>query len=105
MSKWARKTDANHNPIIEAYEKMGVAVVDLSRCAELAKPGLPDLLCSLHGYTWLSETKTEGGKLAPVQQTFQRDWKGQVVVVRNEDDVIRVVTHYRLLSRSKIAPV
>jgi hypothetical protein len=90
MSKYARRSDANHSPIIAAYEKLGVAVVDLSKAAQF-HPGLPDLLCSLHGRMWLSETKTEDGKLNEAQAHFADLWKGPIFVVHDVDDVIDTV--------------
>ena len=90
MSKYARRVDQNHNPILAAYEKLGVAVVDLSKMAQF-EPGLPDLLCSLHGLTWFSETKTEAGKLNAAQIHFAKLWKGRIEVVRTVDDVFEVV--------------
>jgi hypothetical protein len=98
MSKFARRQDENHSPIIEAYEKLGVAVLDLSKAAEVVRPGLPDLLCSLHGYTWLSETKTDVGDLSPAQIHFAELWKGPVKVVRTTEDVVAVVKAVRTLS-------
>jgi hypothetical protein len=99
MTRFARRVDANHSEIVEAYERLGVAVVDLSRVAELTKPGLPDLLCSLHGHTFLSETKTDAGKLSDAQLHFAELWKGQIHVVRTVDDVIAVVKEVRRRSR------
>ena len=91
MTRFARRLDANHSEIVEAYERLGVAVVDLSRVAELSRPGLPDLLCSLHGQTWLTEVKTDTGELSDAQRHFAELWKGQIHVVRTVDDVIAVV--------------
>lgn len=97
MSKYARRSDANHSPIVEAYESLGVAVVDLSKAAQFT-PGLPDLLCAIHGYTFLSETKTDAGDLNPAQLHFISLWKGPVKVVRSVDDVIAVVKEVRALT-------
>lgn len=98
MSRFAKRTDSNHSEIIEAYEKLGVCVLDLSKVAELTRPGCPDLLCSLMGHTWLSETKTGTGVLNPAQVTFMRDWKGPVRVVRNVQDVVDVVKAVRSMT-------
>lgn len=95
MSRFAKRTDSNHSEIIEAYEKLGVCVLDLSKVAELTRPGCPDLLCSLMGHTWLSETKTGTGVLNPAQVSFMRKWKGVIKVVRTPDDVIEIVRAVR----------
>ena len=97
MSKYARRVDANHNPIVANYEKMGVAVIDLSKMAQF-HPGLPDLLCSLHGYTWFSETKTDIGELSPAQTHFMAMWKGACKVVRTTDDVVAIVADVRAMT-------
>lgn len=95
MSRFAKRTDSNHSEIIEAYEKLGVCVLDLSKVAELTRPGCPDLLCSLMGHTWLSETKTGTGVLNPAQVSFIAEWKGVIKVVRTPDDVIEIVKAVR----------
>lgn len=95
MSRFARKQDANHNELKDAYERMGVSVLDLSKVAELTQPGCPDLLCAIHGFTWLSETKTMTGDLSPAQEHFMSLWKGDKHVVRNVDQVIAVVGVYK----------
>ena len=97
MSRFARRQDANHNELIEAYERLGVAVIDLSKAAEVVRPGLPDLLCSLHGHTWLTEVKTDNGGLSPVQLHFMAQWKGLVEVAYSVDDVIAIVKAARLM--------
>ena len=97
MSRFARRQDANHNELIEAYERMGVAVIDLSKAAEVVRPGLPDLLCGLHGHTWLTEVKTDIGDLSPMQLHFMEFWKGHVTVARSVDDVILIVKEIKAL--------
>jgi len=98
MSKFARRQDSNHNEIVDAYEKLGVAVLDLSKVPELTRPGCPDLLCSLHGYTWLSETKTDVGELSPAQVSFFAWWKGACKVVRTVEDAFAVVSEVRAMT-------
>lgn len=98
MTTYALKQDANHTEIKDAYETMGVSVLDLSKVAQLTRPGCPDLLCALHGYTWLSETKTDVGELSPAQVSFFDWWKGPVFVVRTVDDVIARVTAIRSMT-------
>ena len=98
MSKYAKRVDGNHSEIIAAYEKLGVCVLDLSKVAELTRPGCPDLLCSLHGYTWCSETKTDVGELSPAQISFFEWWKGACKVVRTTDDVVAVVKDVKAMT-------
>lgn len=91
MPGYAKRVDANHNEIKDCYERLGVAVVDLSRAPQLIGGGVLDLLCSIHGLTWLSETKTEKGELNPAQWHFMSWWKGDVEVVKTPEDVAMVV--------------
>jgi hypothetical protein len=95
VNKFARRQDANHTEVIEAYEALGCSVLDLSRVAELTQPGCPDLLVAWNGQTWLSETKTEVGALNPAQAHFIEEWKGDIVIVRSVEDVFTVVQYRR----------
>ncbi len=97
MSKFARRVDANQSEIVQALERMGVATVDLSQAAQF-RAGLPDLLCSLHGYTFLAECKTDLGELSPEQLHFMEEWKGPVYVLRTTDDVVARVTEIRKMT-------
>lgn len=98
MSKFARRQDANHSEIVGAYQKLGVCVLDLSKVAELTMPGCPDLLCALHGYIWLSETKTDIGELNPAQLRFIDFWKGPVRIVRTCSDVFAIVNEVKAMT-------
>ena len=97
MTKYGRRTDSNQSHLVEAFEKLGVAVVDLSKAAQF-HPGLPDLLCSMHGYTFLAECKTDVGELNPAQIHFMEQWKGAVKVVRTTDDVIAIVADIKAMT-------
>lgn len=98
MSRFAKRVDGNHSEIIAAYERLGVCVLDLSRVAELTRPGCPDLLCSLHGFCWFSETKTDVGELNPAQVSFMAWWKAPCKVVRSVDDVIAIVKDVKTMT-------
>lgn len=90
--KYAPAADANHSEVIGWYEELYCSVVDLHKCGG----GVPDLLVGCAGRSELVEVKTEEGQLRPNQITFNRDWRGnKVVVVRTRADVINHVQNIR----------
>lgn len=84
-----RNRDRNQREIVDALERIGCSVVDLS-AAGVA--GLPDLLVGRHGRTLLLEVKTPIGKLRPAQTEFFETWRGTPPrVVRSVDEALRAV--------------
>ena len=67
MSRWARRTDANHGEIAAAAAGVGAMVVDLSR----AGGGVPDLLIGWRGLWILVEVKD--GRKPPSARTLTPD--------------------------------
>jgi len=92
----ARRVDANHADIIDAFRRMGCSVADLSRIGG----GIPDLAVGLYGRTVLVEVKDgrkppSARKLTPDEDRFRRGWKGYYAIVESLDDVETTV---RMLS-------
>ncbi|MEE8386151.1 MAG: hypothetical protein V3S01_09555 [Dehalococcoidia bacterium] len=90
----AAKRDANERDIITFLEAIpGVTVQPLS------ERGVPDLLVGVGGVNLLMEVK-DGGKppsarkLTPDQVTWHASWRGQVHVVKNEDEALALVLPY-----------
>lgn len=90
----AARVDGNHQDVVTAFRRMGVAVQSLHTLGG----GVPDLLCSARGRTWLVEIKDgDSGKppsalqLNPDQEEWHRAWKGAVYVVQKVADVPDVV--------------
>ena len=92
MSKYARRVDANQLEIIKALLAIGCTVADTSRAGE----GFPDLVVGYRGKNYLIECK-DGNKrpserrLTPAQIRFHKQWRGQIVTVKNADEAISVV--------------
>lgn len=87
----AARTDKNHLQIVVAFRTLGAAVVSL---ASLGR-GIPDLLVSVRGVTWLVEVKTPTGKETPDQVRFAAAWQGCRAIVRDEESVMRTVEMMR----------
>ena len=85
--RWARKTDSNQTEIVDALEKIGCSVVDLSRVGD----GVPDILVGWRGVCVLLEIKTIGGKLNPKQTEFAQLWRGSLYTVHTPEEAIRVM--------------
>ena len=83
----ACRVDANHRAIVEALEKVGCLVLDLSRIGH----GCPDLLVRRGASWWLVEVKVTSGKLRPAQVAFAQRWTEAVFVVRSVDDALKLV--------------
>jgi hypothetical protein len=92
----ARKVDANHAEIIDAFRRMGWSVADTSRLGN----GFPDLVVAKAMRTVLVEVKDgrkppSARKLTPDEDRFRRGWKGSYAIVESLDDVEMTV---RMLS-------
>lgn len=83
----AARTDTNHSTIVAAFRKLGCSVLSL---ASLGR-GVPDLLVSLGGITWLVEVKMPKGKETGDQIAFISGWKGCRALVRDLEGVLTVV--------------
>ena len=83
----AAKVDANHTEMVSAFRKLGCSVLSL---ASLGR-GVPDLLVSLGGITWLVEVKMPKGRETDDQIAFISGWKGCRALVRDLEGVLTVV--------------
>ena len=83
----AARTDTNHTATVAAFRKLGCSVLSL---ASLGR-GVPDLLVSLGGITWLVEVKMPKGKETADQIAFISGWKGCRALVRDINGVLTVV--------------
>lgn len=94
MRRYGR-VDANHTEMMQAFRDSGCAVLSL---ASMGK-GVPDLLISLGGVTWLVEVKMPNGKLTDDQVKFFSGWHGCYATVRDIEGVNTVIT--TMLKQSK----
>ncbi len=106
MSRYARHTDANHRPIVNALRAMGCTVEPIQ-----GSTGTPDLLVGVFGLTELVEVKPNVGETRrrnprESQQEWHARWKGRKpVVVRTLDDCAALVSRLRgLLTQSEVSP-
>jgi hypothetical protein len=91
----AAKIDANQTEIVDAFRKLGASVQSL---AALGK-GVPDIMVSLGGITWLVEIKAGRSKENPLQTAWASSWLGCRAVVRDLEGVI--VTVKTMAAQSK----
>ena len=91
----AAKIDANQTEIVDAFRKLGCCVQSL---AALGK-GVPDIMVSLGGITWLVEIKSGKSKENPLQTAWASSWLGCRAVVRDIEGV--VVTVKTMAAQSK----
>lgn len=88
----AARVDDNQAAIVSALRLMGCSVQHLHSVGE----GTPDLLVGFRAKNLLLECK-DGAKppskqkLTPQQVEWHRDWRGQVAVVRSENEAIEAV--------------
>lgn len=90
MSKFRasqHRNDSNHEQIVSALRKAGIAVKSLSAVGD----GMPDLLCSFRKTTLLLEVKSPGGKLRLSQLEFIANWPGIVKVVTTPEEAVLAV--------------
>lgn len=85
----ARRVDANQREIIDALERVGCHVLDLSHVGR----GCPDLLVSDRvGVLHLIEIKTAKGKLNARQQRWHEEWRGpKPLVIRSVSEALAFV--------------
>lgn len=83
MSRYARRKDTTHAPIVRELRKVGVSVLDLSRLGDDA----PDLLVGLWGVDVQVELKSpkrighyKGDGRSDGQIEHARTWKGAPVI-------------------------
>ena len=92
----AAKIDVNQPELVKAFRTLGCSVLSL---ASMGK-GVPDLLVSIKGITWLVEVKMPKGKETPDQVEFATSWQGCRAIVR---DVAGVATVCRIMAAQSIA--
>jgi len=92
----AAKVDDNQAKIVQALRDCGCSVQSLAAVGN----GVPDLLVSRGGITFVMEVK-DGKKppskrcLTPAQQEWVRNWQGIVHIVESVDDAIGILKYCR----------
>lgn len=93
---YARRTDANHSDIRDAFRKLGCTVLDMSGIGK----GAPDACIGYGGLSMLVEIKDgakppSGRKLTAAQVKFWETWTGGVRLVKSLEDVAETVATLR----------
>ncbi len=88
----AAKIDRNQPGIVRALRSVGATVTSLAAVGK----GCPDILVGRHGVNYLLEIKDgekipSKRKLTPAEQAWHDMWKGQVSMVKNEDEALRAI--------------
>jgi len=95
MSRFSR-VDANQSKIVAALRKIGCSVLHLHTLGD----GAPDILVGVKKggatHNLLLEIKDgdkapSARKLTPDEETFHRDWRGQVATVESVEEAIKFV--------------
>jgi hypothetical protein len=79
--------DDNQAGIISVARRMHASYMITTALGE----GKPDVVFGFQGVNYVVEVKGEDGKLNPDQQEFHDGWKGRVDIVRNGDDLVRLL--------------
>ena len=82
-----RRVDNNQRSIVAALRDIGASVQHL----HIIGKGCPDILVGFRGRNYLMEIKMERGKLTPDEDEWHERWRGQVAIVRDADDALRVI--------------
>lgn len=87
--RYARRSDANQQEIIDALRKCGYSVESVHRRGA----GFPDIIVGAHGKNYLMEIKNPeyDCKLTDDEREFFLSWRGQVDIVTSIDDALEVV--------------
>jgi hypothetical protein len=83
MRYQAKKSDKNQPRLIEFLRSLGCSVVSLHAVGG----GVPDLLIGYEGKNYLIEVKNQNGRLNARQKKWHLEWKGQVVILKNEEEI------------------
>lgn len=82
-----KRADANQASIIEVLRQCGATVADLHALGH----GIPDLCVGWQGQNILIEVKAGRGTLTPDEARFHAEWRGQVCVIRDVDDALKLL--------------
>lgn len=87
--RYAARADRNQPEIVAALRKVGVVVQPLHTIGR----GIPDLLCTFGGRTFLVEIKDptkpkSDRQLTPTQRKWHAEWPGEIHVVETVDEAL-----------------
>jgi len=88
-----KRTDRNHSEIINAIRK--IPNISVFSTHEVGK-GFPDIVVGYKGINYLIEIKDgnkppSARKLTPDEVKFHSNWRGQIKIVNNLDEVLNLL--------------
>jgi hypothetical protein len=88
-----KRTDSNHAEIIKALRK--IPNLSVFSTHEVGK-GFPDIVIGYKGINYLIEIKDgnkppSARKLTDAELKFHNDWRGQIKIVNNLDEVLNLL--------------
>ena len=99
MTRYAKRVDANHDAVKQAFKALGCWVGDLHGLGQ----GMPDLLVSVPPSNVLALIEVKDGdkppskrKLTKPEQEFHETCPAMIWIVEGLEDVKTVVRYYRL---------
>ena len=87
-----KRTDANQVAIVETLRRLGATVQHLHTVGR----GCPDILIGYRGVNLLAEIKDgdkspSKRKLTPDEINWHQAWRGQVAIINNVDEAIKLL--------------
>lgn len=91
MNRFVAKADANQKHIVAALREIGARVV----CTHTVGQGMPDLVVSYGGRTFLLEIKDptqpkHRHELTPAQKEFHAHWTGEIHIVFTVEQALAI---------------
>ena len=83
-----KRTDSNQSTIVAQLREFGATVWDVHECGH----GAPDIVCGMHGRSYLFEIKSPGGRLNQEEIAWRDKWRGNYYVIFNVEQAIEILT-------------
>ena len=86
-----KRSDLNQAEVMNTLRKHGVSVA----CLSSVGGGVPDILCSVSGKTFLVEVKNilgHGTRLTPAEKKFISNWQGSIFLVTSAEEMEDILT-------------
>jgi len=83
------RIDKNQPAIVKELRGLGYSVESTASLGD----GFPDIIVGAAGRNFLFEIKeSEAAKLTPPEETFARDWCGQLHRIETSEQAIKIIT-------------
>ena len=94
MPNYARRRDALQSHRDSIARAFGIQVHDTSQMAAY-EPGFPDAVWCWGGRAFFVEHKNGDERLTEAEKRWHREFQGQAVVVRSDEDALRLARELR----------